>query len=192
MESRDGVFRDWKTFMDKPFPNMDPAFTSFFILKFKNGVVKYQELNQDGVAVTVKPRVFCADPVGTRKIILIELFNLNSTSDVVEICKAKPRCPPLPQKIISQKKVDNMKVLYQQIPSNCRWYYPEDEEVPFETHTDLRARAVKHGEAPAPSQQVEHEHGTVDPVAGAEGRLVPVAVAEDIVGVKGPHSYAYK
>ena len=43
-----------------------------------------------------------------------------------------------------------------------------------------------------PAQQVEHEHGTVDPVAGAEGRLVPVAVAEDIVGVKGPHSYAYK
>ena len=36
-------------------------------------------------------------------------------------------------------------------------------------------------------QQVEHEHGTVDPVAGAEGRVVPVAVAEDRVGVTGAH-----
>ena len=151
----------------------------------KKNLYTPQAIVQDGEAVTAKSRVFCADPVGTRKIILIELFNLNSTSDVVEICKPKPRCPPLPQKIISQKKVDNMKVLYQQIPSNCRWYYPEDEEVPFETHTDLRARAVKHGEAPAPSQQVEHEHGTVDPVAGAEGRVVPVAGAEDRVGVTG-------
>ena len=125
---RDGVFQNWITFLDKHFPNMDPGFTIFFLFEFKNEVVKYQELNQDGKAVTVKSRVFCADPVGTRKIILRELFNLNSTSDAVEICKAKPRLPPLPQKRISQKKVDNMKVLYQQIPRNFRWYYPEGEE----------------------------------------------------------------
>ena len=86
------------------FPNMDPGFTSFFIFEFKNGVVKYQELNQDGEAVTVKSRVFCANPVGTRKIILRELFNLNTTSDVVEICQAELRLPPHPQKRIVEKK----------------------------------------------------------------------------------------
>ena len=124
LDSRDGVFLDWNPFLDKHFPNMDVGFTSFFIFKFKDRVVHYQELGPDGEAITVKSKVFCADPVGTRQIILRELLNLNSTSNVIEICKAKVRLPPLPQRRISQKKI-NMKILYQQIPRDCRWFYPE-------------------------------------------------------------------
>ena len=41
IESRHGVFQDWKTFLDKHFPNMDVGFASFFIFVFKNGIVKY-------------------------------------------------------------------------------------------------------------------------------------------------------
>ena len=153
LDSRDGVFLDWKPFLDKHFPNMDVGFTSFFIFKFKDGVVHYQELGPDGEAITVKSKVFCADPVGTRQIILRELLNLNSTSNVVEICKAKVRLPPLPQRRISQKKIDNMKILYQQIPRDCRWFYPEGETVPDDTFVDLRARAVPHDQEPVAAQE---------------------------------------
>ena len=104
IESRHGVFQDWKTFLDKHFPNMDVGFTSFFIFEFKNGIVKYQELDKDGEVVTVKSKTFCADPESTKKIILRELLNLSSTSSVAEIIQAKPRLPPLPERRISQKK----------------------------------------------------------------------------------------
>ena len=164
LDSRDGVFLDWKPFLDKHFANMDAGFTTFYIFKFKNGVVQYQELGPDGEAVTVKSKVFCADPVGTRQIILRELLNLNSTSNVVEICKAKLRLPPLPQRRISKKKIENMKILYQQIPRDCRWFYPEGENVPDETFADLRARAVPHDQEPVEAQQL----GSQDVRDGAE------------------------
>ena len=154
LDERDGVFLDWKPFLDKHFPNMDPGFTSFYIFEFKNGKVEYKELSDAGIAGTVKTKVFCADPVGTRKIILRELFNLSSTSSVVEICKARPRLPPLQIKRISPKKIENMKVIYQQIPRSCRWFYPEGITVQDESFTDLRARAV------------QRVHDDVDPHVG--------------------------
>ena len=139
------LFQDWKPFLDKHFKNMDPGFTSFYIFQFKNGVVEYRELNDDGVEVLVKSKVFCSNPEAVRKVILRELFNLNPTSNPVEICKAKPRLPPLPQKRISEKKIDSMKTLYQQIPRQFRWFYPEGHTVQDDLHTDLRVRAAAAG-----------------------------------------------
>ena len=118
---------------------MDPGFTSFYIFQFKNGVIEYKELNEDGEEVVVKSKVFCSNPEALKRVLLRELFNLSSTSNVVEICKAKPRLPPLPQKRISQKKIDSMKTLYQQIPCQCRWFYPEGNTVQDEPFTGLRA-----------------------------------------------------
>ena len=86
IEPKDNVFLDWKPFLDKHFPNMDVSFTSFYIFEFKNGVVKYQELDGDGALVTRKSKVFCKDPESTRKILLRELLNLSATSSVAEIC----------------------------------------------------------------------------------------------------------
>ena len=77
-------------------------------------------MDKDGEVVTVKSKTFCADPESTKKIILRELLNLSSTSSVAEIIQAKPRLPPLPERRISQKKIDNMKTLYQQIPRCSR------------------------------------------------------------------------
>ena len=142
LDERSEVFQDWKPFLDKHFPNMDPGFTSFYIFQFKNGVVEYKELNEDGEEVVVKSKVFCSNPDALKRVLLRELFNLSSTSNVVEICKAKPRLPPLPQKRISQKKIDSMKTLYQQIPRQCRWFYPEGNTVQDEPFTGLRARAA--------------------------------------------------
>ena len=145
IESRHGVFQDWKTFLDKHFPNMDVGFTSFFIFEFKNGIVKYQELDKDGEVVTVKSKTFCADPESTKKIILRELLNLSSTSSVAEIIQAKPRLPPLPERRISQKKIDNMKTLYQQIPRCSRWFYPEGENVDLQARVDHQEEAQAQG-----------------------------------------------
>ena len=142
IEEKDGIFKDWKVFLDKHFPNMDPGFTSFQMYEFKNGVVDYKCLNPDGVVITVKSRTFCANPEATRKIILRELLNLSQTSTPVEIVKANLRLPPLPGKRVSKKKIDNMKVIYPQIPACHRWYYPEGLTVGDDPHTDLRRRAV--------------------------------------------------
>ena len=98
------VFHDWKPFLDKHFKNMDPGFTSYYIFHFKDGVVEYRELNDEGDEVVVKSKVFCANPAAVKKVILKELFNLNAASNPVEICKARLRIPPLPQKRISEKK----------------------------------------------------------------------------------------
>ena len=124
------VFQDWKPFLDKHFPNMDPGFTSYYIFEFKNGVVKYKELDDEGVEVVVKSKVFCPNPEAVKKVILRELLNLSPTSNVVEILKAKIRLPPLPQ-----KKIESMKTLYQQIPRQCRWFYPEGHTVQNPTLT---------------------------------------------------------
>ena len=75
-------------------------------------MVYYKELSLEGEIVVKKTQVFCANPQATRKVILRELFNLSSTSSIIEILKAKVRLPPLPKKIISQVKMDNMKVLF--------------------------------------------------------------------------------
>ena len=56
----------------------------------------------------MKYNVFCADPVATKQIILRELLNLNSTSNVVEICNAK--------------KIENIKILYLKIPRDSKWF----------------------------------------------------------------------
>lgn len=161
VDDRDRVFLDWKVFLDKHFPNMDVGFTSFYIFEFLNGIVHYKEVNSDGVLEIVKSKVFCADPEGTRRIIIRELFNLSSTSDVVEICQAKPRLPPLPGKRISQKKIDSMKTLYQEIPRSSRWFYPEGTSIQDDPHTDLRLRAAEHG---------------LGSVAGVQGVARPVDV----------------
>ena len=176
IESRDGVFQDWKSFLDKHFPNMDAGFTSFFIFEFINGIVKYQKLDEDGELVTVKSKTFCADPENTKKIILRELLNLSSTSNIGEICQARPRLPPLPERRISQKKIDNMKILYQQIPRSSRWYYPEGEQVEDESHADLRARVVQPGEDPGDRQQ---DQGEGSAHAAAQQHQVNVA-GEDV------------
>ena len=76
---------------------------------------------------------------------LRELFNLNPTSNPVGICKANPRIPPLHQKRISEKKLERMKTLYQQIPRQFRWFYPEGHTVQDDLHTDLRVRAAAAG-----------------------------------------------
>ena len=174
VESR--VFQEWKCFLDKHFPNMDVGFTSFHIYEFKDGVVKYQVFNTDGEVVTVKERTFCPDPESTRKVILRELLNLSPTSSVEEICCAKPRLPYQPERILSKKKIMNMKMLYQQIPRNCRWYYPEGETVEDNPHTQLRARVatstqpVEAGDDPEDDTQ---DHGEVDiPVEDVPSRVV--------------------
>ena len=169
IDSRDGVFQDWKTFLDKHFPNMDVGFTSFFIFEFKNGIVKYQELDKDGEVVTVKSKTFCADPESTKKIILRELLNLSSTSSVAEIIQAKPRFPPLPERRISQKKIDNMKILYQQIPRGSRWFYPEGENVEDESHSDLRARVVHQEDAQGDGHQGDGRQGNGHQGNGHQG-----------------------
>ena len=96
------VFQEWKHFLDKHFPDMDQGFTSFFIFEFKDGVVDYKKLDEAGNEVLVKSRVFCSNTEMVRKVILRELFNLNSSSNPIEIVKAKPKLPFLPQKRISQ------------------------------------------------------------------------------------------
>ena len=146
LDERSDVFQDWKRFLDKHFPNMDPGFTSFYIFQFKNGVVEYKELNEEGDEVTIKSKVFCSNPEAVKRVIIRELFNLSSTSSVVEICKAKPRLPPLPKKRISQKKIDSMKTLYQQIPRQCRWFYPEGDTVLDEPFAGLRRAAALHAQ----------------------------------------------
>ena len=128
LHEKSEVFKDWKSFLDKHFPNMDPGFTNFYIFQFKNGVVDYKELNEAGEEVVVKSKVFCANPEVVKKFILRELFNLSSTSNPVEIVKAKPRLPLLPQKKISRKKIESMRTLYSEIPRSCRWFYPEGDE----------------------------------------------------------------
>ena len=52
--------------------------------------------------------------------------------------------------MISSKKVENMKTLYQQIPRSCRWFYPEGQTVENDSFAELRARA----QAVAPAQLV--------------------------------------
>ena len=49
IDDRHGVFLDQKVFLEKHFPMMDPAFTSFFLFEFKGGIVYYKEVGQDGV-----------------------------------------------------------------------------------------------------------------------------------------------
>ena len=139
------VFHDWKPFLDKHFKNMDPGFTSHYIFHFKDGVVEYRELNDEGDEVVVKSKVYCANPLAVKKVILRELFNLNAASNPVEICKARLRLPPLPQKRISEKKIESMKTLYQQIPRQFRWFYPEGQAVQDDLHIDLRVRAAALG-----------------------------------------------
>ena len=58
LETRDGVFHDWKPFLDKHFDNMDGGLIHLQLFEFKDGVVKYQKLNDDGEAVTMKQKVF--------------------------------------------------------------------------------------------------------------------------------------
>ena len=147
-DDRDGVFLDWKVFLDKHFPNMIPGFTSYFLFEFKDGKVKYKEIGDDGEIETVKLQTFCDNPATTKKIILRELFNLSPTSNSVEIVRAKPRLPPLPMKRLSRKKIDNMKVIYQQIPRCYRWFYPEGNEVVNEPFTELRLRAARSSRDP--------------------------------------------
>ena len=127
LHERSDVFYDWKSFLDKHFPNMDPGFTGYYIFQFKNGVVDYKELNEAGEEVVVKSKVFCANPETVKKFVLRELFNLSATSNTVEIIKAKLRLPLLPMKRISQKKIESMRTLYSEIPRHCRWFYPEGE-----------------------------------------------------------------
>ena len=138
----DGVFYDWKTFLDKHFPNMDPGFTSFHWFEFKNGIVDYKSLNEDGDVVIVKSRTFCKNPEVTKKAILRELFNLSQTSSPLEIARGKLRLPPLPVKKVSQKKVDNMKTIYPLIPRCYRWFFPEGNTAHDVPHTELRRRAA--------------------------------------------------
>ena len=57
---------------------MDPGFTSFYIFQFKNGVIEYKELNEDGEEVVVKSKVFCSNPEALKRVLLRELFNLSS------------------------------------------------------------------------------------------------------------------
>ena len=95
--------------------------------------------------MVVKSEVFCANPAAVKKVILRELFNLNAASNPVEICKARLRLPPLPQKRISEKKIESMKTLYQQIPRQFRWFYPEGQAVQDDLHIDLRVRAAALG-----------------------------------------------
>ena len=151
---RSEVFQDWKSFLDKHFPNMDPGFTGFYIFQFINGIVHYKELNSTGEEVIVKSKVFCPNPEMVRKVILRELMNLSSTSNVLEICRAKLRLPFLPQKRISQKKIESMKTLYPQIPRFCRWFYPEGDGY-VDVPPPIRARPY-HGEDLA---QPEQEQG---------------------------------
>ena len=145
LDDRDKVFLDWKVFLDKHFPNMDPGFTSFFIFEFIDGIVKYKVGKADGVTEVVKSKVFSADPEGTRKIILRELLNLSATSNDLENCQAKPRLPPLPVRRLSQKKIDSMKTLYQEIRRSSRWFYPEGNTVTDDPHTELCTRAAERG-----------------------------------------------
>ena len=42
IDDRCGVFLDWKVFLEKHIPMMDPGFTSFFLFKFKGGIVYYK------------------------------------------------------------------------------------------------------------------------------------------------------
>ena len=170
IDERSGVFLDWKLFLDKHFPNMLPGFTSYFLFEFKDGIVHYKDVGLDGEIVTVKSQTFCPDPSATKKILLRELLNLSPTSNVVEIVKAKPRLPPLPVRSVSKKKVDNMKVLYQQIPRCYRWFYPEGNQVTDDPHTELRRRAA---ELRVPLNNVteedvndEREEVVDEPVAG--------------------------
>ena len=143
IDGRSGVFLDWKLFLDKHFPNMLPGFTSYFLFEFKDGIVHYKDVGLDGEIIIVKSQTFCPDPAATKKILLRELLNLSHTSNVVEIVKALPRLPPLPARRVSKKKIDNMKVLYQQIPRCCRWFYPEGNQVHDDPHTELRRRAAE-------------------------------------------------
>ena len=143
LDGRSGVFLDWKLFLDKHFPNMLPGFTSYFLFEFKDGIVYNKDVGLDGEIVIVKSQTFCPDPAATKKILLRELLNLSHTSNVVEIVKALPRLPPLPARRVSKKKIDNMKVLYQQIPRCYRWFYPEGNQVHDDPHTELRRRAAE-------------------------------------------------
>ena len=34
IKGRDEVFKDWKTFLDRPFYNMPPGFTSYHVFEF--------------------------------------------------------------------------------------------------------------------------------------------------------------
>ena len=176
VDDRDRVFFDWKVFLDKHFPNMDAGFTSYYIFEFKNGVVHYKEVNSDGGIEIVKSKVFCADPERTRKIILRELFNLSSTSNVVEICQAKPRLPPLPGKRISQKKVESMKTLYQEIPRSSRWFYPEGTNIQDEPHTDLRRKAAA-GQGLG-TEEVGFNLAQLNPEAAIEHAVEAVPIVE--------------
>ena len=143
IDERSGVFLDWAVFLEKHFPKMDAGFTRFFLFEFKDGVCHYKEVGFDGQIRTVKSRTFCQNPAALRKIILRELFNLSPTADSVEMVKAKLRLPPLPTRRISKKKVDNMVILYPQIPRCHRWYYPEGNAFTDEPHTALRLRAAQ-------------------------------------------------
>ena len=58
LHEKSEVFFDWKSFLDKHFPNMDPGFTGYYIFEFKNGVVDYKEFNDAGEQVVVKSKVF--------------------------------------------------------------------------------------------------------------------------------------
>ena len=138
----DGMFYDWKTILDKYFPNMDAGFTKYHWFEFKNGVVYYKSLSGDGEVVIEKSKTFCSNPDATKKAILRELFNLSNTSSPLEIAKAKPRLPLLPHRKVTDKKVENMKVLYPLIPRCYRWFYPEGSNAADEPHTEIRRRAA--------------------------------------------------
>ena len=170
IDERSGVFLDWKLFLDKHFPNMLPGFTSYFLFEFKDGIVHYKDVGLDGEIVTVKSQSFCPDPSATKKILLRELLNLSSTSSVVEIVKAKPRLPPLPVRRVSKKKIDNMKVLYQQIPRSFRWFYPEGNQVHDDPHTELRRRAAEQilplNNVTEEAENDEREEVGTEPAAG--------------------------
>ena len=142
INENDGVFHDWKTLLDKHFPNMDLGFTKYHWFEFKNGIVHYKSLDEKGDVTIVKSKTFSANPDATKKAVLREIFNLSQTSSPFEIARAKIRLPPLPVRKVSDKKVDNMKVIYPLIPRCYRWYYPEGASSADEPHTELRRRAV--------------------------------------------------
>ena len=88
----------------------------------------------------------------------------------MEIVKAKPRLPPLPVRRVSKKKIDNMKVLYQQITRSFRWFYPEGNQVHDDPHTELKRRAAEQilplNNVTEEAENDEREEVGTEPVAG--------------------------
>jgi hypothetical protein len=115
------VFRDWEGVLQRYFQKLPVGFTNFFYFEVSRGRCLFKP-TADSAQENV--HVFCTDLVYTRRGLLMDLFGLPETATVSQILAATLLLPVLPQKTLSEKKIESLAEKYATIPKLYRPYYP--------------------------------------------------------------------